>query len=297
MIQATETTQFTVLSWNVFHGRDAPPDPALRRTAWRLAGKPIDNGVYLQVNRPLDEHFAGVIAEARWSVCLLQEAPPTWAPMLAQICRAEVFRTLTSRNQLAFITRPIARLRPDLLGSWEGGSNMILVRDPWQIVSGSEQTLVLNPLGERGLSERRRMSFARLRVPEPERKQEIGVANMHASAKGKLHGEREVRRAARAAVDWASGTSLVLGGDFNLRPRSSDVFAEVEHDFGLEGATAPDAIDHLLARGLELIRPAARWPDERREVVVPWKSGKRRIRLSDHAPIEATFALTPMRYK
>jgi endonuclease/exonuclease/phosphatase family metal-dependent hydrolase len=216
--------------------------------------------------------------------------------MLAHVCRAEVFRTLTSRNQLAFITRPIARLRPDLLGSWEGGSNMILVRDPWQIVPGSEQTLLLSPLGERGLSERRRMSFARLRAAE-EGEQEISIANLHASARSKPHAERELRRAAKAAVDWARGTPLVFGGDFNLRPRSSRVFEEIGRDFGLVGATTPDAIDHLLARGLELIRPAARWPDERREVAVPWKSGRRRIRLSDHAPIEAVFALSPMRYK
>ena len=62
-----------------------------------------------------------------------------------------MFRTLTSRNQLALLTRPIARLRPDLMGSWEGGSNMILVRPPWRIVPGGTRSLLLNPLRERGL--------------------------------------------------------------------------------------------------------------------------------------------------
>jgi hypothetical protein len=49
--------------------------------------------------------------------------------------------------------------------------------------------------------------------------------------------------------------------------------------------TGPQAIDHLLARGLEPIAPAAPWPPERREI----PAGERALRLSDHAPIEAMF--------
>jgi endonuclease/exonuclease/phosphatase family metal-dependent hydrolase len=264
----------------------------MHRAAWRLSCTPIDNGVHLQVNQRLDVPFADVIATAQWSVCLLQEAPPAWAPMLGRICGAEVFQSLTSRNQLAVITRLIARWRPDLIGSWEGGSNVILVRPPWQIVQGSTRTLLLSPLRERGLSERRRMSLARLRFPDGGRLEEICVANLHASARGQIHPERELRRAAKAAVIWAGETPLVFGGDFNLRPQSSKVFEELERDFGLRGATAPDAIDHLLARGLELIRPTTKWSNERREVEVFWRSGRRRIRLSDHAPIEAVLGIS-----
>lgn len=282
-------SEFTVLSWNIFHGRDAPPDPALHRAAWRLSGTPIDNGVHLQVNQSLKEQFAGLIAAAQWSICLLQEAPPAWAPLLGARTGAEIFRTLTSRNQLWFVTRLIADWRPDLLGSWEGGSNMILVRPPWQIEPGSTRTLLLSALSERGLSERRRMSFARLRYGDANGRQEICVANLHATSRGLTHAERELRRAAEAAVGWAGDTPLVFGGDFNLRPRSSKVLDELEQAFSLGGATAPDAIDHLLTRGLRRIRPTARWPPERRELEVSRRSGRRRIRLSDHAPIEAVL--------
>ena len=57
-------------------------------------------------------------------------------------------------------------------------------------------------------------------------------------------------------------------------------------DHGLRGATADDAIDHLLVRGLEIAEPAHEWPPERRELV----EGGHRLRLSDHAPVEACFA-------
>jgi endonuclease/exonuclease/phosphatase family metal-dependent hydrolase len=286
-------TKLTVLSWNVFHGRDAPPDPELHRAAWHLSATPIDNGTFLQVNQSLAREFAGVIASARWSVCLLQEVPPAWAPMLGRICGAHVHRTLTSRNQLACVTRLIGHWRPDLLGAWEGGSNMILVRPPLEIIRGSGRALLLNGLWQRMLAERRRMSFVRLRSSAT--REELCVANLHASALGRAQAEREVRRAAGAAASWSRETPLVFGGDLNLMPRSSKLFDELERELQLRGATAPNAIDHLLVRGLEVIRPATRWPDERRDLRVRWRGGTRAIRLSDHAPIEALLETPPMR--
>jgi endonuclease/exonuclease/phosphatase family metal-dependent hydrolase len=287
-------TELAILSWNLFHGRDAPPDPAIRRTAWQLSGRPLDNGVHLQQNRSLEREFVDLIAGAAWSVCLLQEAPPAWGGALSSGSGAQLFRSLTSRNQLAPITRLIARWRPDLIGSWEGGSNMTLVRPPWQIVQGSARTLLLNPLSERGTSERRRMSLVRLRPIGGGERDHVCVANLHAAATRRT-AERQVRRAAETAVRWAGGAPLVFGGDFNLRPRSSSVFAALERDFGLTGHTAPDEIDHLLNRGLETISHPAQWAAERRELEIPWKSGSRRITLSDHSPIEATFDVSPMR--
>src|SRR5687767_11187881 len=114
------------MSWNLFHGRDFPPDVQRRRNAWRLSGVPIDTGSYLDVNYSLLEEFANVISASRWSICLLQEAPPAWAFTLALRSGAEVFCSPTSRNQFAPLTYWIANQRPDLLGSWEGGSNTTL---------------------------------------------------------------------------------------------------------------------------------------------------------------------------
>jgi endonuclease/exonuclease/phosphatase family metal-dependent hydrolase len=298
-ISLVNLTQLTVLSWNVFHGRDAPPDRAIHRAAWRMSGTPLDDGVYLQVNRSLEDEFVETIAGAGWSVCLLQEAPPAWASKLGRRCGADVFRALTSRNQLRCITRLIARWRPDLLGSWEGGSNVILVRPPWRSVPGSTRSLLLSSLTERGLSERRRLIFVRLRSDTDQK--EICVANLHASAADQASAEREVRRAARLAVEWAGEAPLVLGGDFNLKPEASTIFDELESDLGLSGVRDAGSIDHLLTRAFDVVRPAEKWPDERRDLEVPWGSGRRRIRLSDHAPIEVVLRTSvqklPMRYK
>jgi endonuclease/exonuclease/phosphatase family metal-dependent hydrolase len=254
-----------------------------------MSATPLDNGTYLQVNQSLEKEFVEKIAAAGWSVCLLQETPPAWSSKLARRCGAEAFRVLTSRNQLACITRPIAGWRPDLLGAWEGGSNVVLVRPPWRVATGSTRSLLLSSVAERGLAERRRMMLARLRSDSGE---EICVANLHASAHDRAHAEREVTRAAKAAAEWSSGAPLVFGGDFNLRPVSSKVFGELERNLGLTGSTDSKSIDHLLIRGLEVIRPTARWPDARRELEVTWRGGERRIRLSDHAPIEATVGIS-----
>jgi endonuclease/exonuclease/phosphatase family metal-dependent hydrolase len=276
----------TVLSWNLFHGRDAPPGRRLHTWRSRLTRKTEDDGFYLQVNRPLKEEFATVIGRAEWAVCLLQEAPPAWAPALAGRSGAHFSRCLTSRNELAPLTRALASWNPDLIASWEGGSNLALVRAPWRILTDSRRSLLLSPLLERGLRERRRMCFARLRAPSGA---ELCVANIHADSGAR--NERELRRAAAQAVAWADGAPLVMGGDFNRRPRASPLFEALEREFGLAPATAPDAIDHLLARGLEVVRSPARWPETRRELEVAHLGGTRRIRLSDHAPVEATFAL------
>ena len=116
---------------------------------------------------------------------------------------------------------------------------------------------------------------------------ELCIANLHASAHRPELTAEDVLRAATAADEWAGEAPLVFGGDLNLRPRESPaVFAELEQRFGLAAPTAPGAIDHLLARGLEVIELPAQWPPERREV----QEGERALRLSDQAPVVARFA-------
>ena len=171
---------------------------------------------------------------------------------------------------------------------------MILVRPPWRIVAGSERTLLLNPLRERGLlRERRRMVFTRLRAGDSLGNIDLCVANLHAGQRlSPPRTARQVIRAAKAALEWSAGMPLVLGGDLNLRPHGSpEVFERLRTEFGLAAPTGPDAIDHVLARGIRVAASPRPWPPQRREVVVAWPAGKRRIRLSDHAPVEAAFAI------
>ena len=156
-------TELAGLTWNVFHGRDAPPNPALRTWRSRLLHTEEHDDTHVQVNRLLREEFARLIAAARWDVCLLQEAPPSWDAALASAAGAASYVDLTSRNSLGGVRARLARWNPDLMGSWEGGANITLVRPPWRI-AGAPRSLLLNPLPRRGLRERRRMSFLRLRA-------------------------------------------------------------------------------------------------------------------------------------
>jgi endonuclease/exonuclease/phosphatase family metal-dependent hydrolase len=283
-------TELRVLSWNIFHGRDAPPDPSLFTLRSRLVRKPEDNGIFLQLNRPLREEFAATIGQAGWSLCLLQEAPPSWSAALAQRSGACTCRVMTSRNQLQGLTSRLARWNPDLIASWEGGSNLTLVRPPWQIVDRGCRSLLLNPLRQRHLIERRQMGFTRIRLDGSGA--EVCVANLHASTRPRNQTERELLLAARTAVAWSAGAPLVLGGDFNLRPSTAPaLFDRLRRELGFSGPTAPDVIDHLLVRGLEIVQAPARWPEERRELELSTERGLRRVRLSDHAPVEGLFAV------
>lgn len=275
-----------VITWNVFHGRDDPPDPGLRTWRSRLLRKTERNATHIQVNRSLLDEFASLLAEADWSICLLQELPPAWASPLERRTGAAGHLVLTSRNQLASMRRRLGRWSPDLLGSWEGGSNLVLARPPWRIARRGAP--LLNPLPRRGLRERRRMALVTLAAEAAQ----LAVANLHASAGNRFQAEEDVRHAAELAVSFAGRRPLVFGGDLNLRPRSSSVFQELERRFRLASPTAPDAIDHILTRGLRAIDPPHAWPDTRRER--PFREqgqGSRRLRLSDHAPVEARFML------
>ena len=254
----------TVLTWNLFHGRDHP-----------LEG----SHEHIAVNRVLRDEFAAVLARERWSVALLQEAPPHWLRPLARASGASGASVLTSRNFGAFIRRRLAAWNPDLIASGEGGSNQILTRDGWRIEETRRLTLTLLP-------ERRRLIWARLGHHEHA---SVTVATLHATAHNPVAASRDVERAARAACEWSSELPLIFGGDLNLRMTELPAaFARLENEFGLSGARPGRAIDHLLARGLATRRSPEPLAPERREVRDP---GGLRIRLSDHAPVAATYEI------
>lgn len=269
-----------VLTWNIFHGRDHPPDPALLTWRSRLLRVSERNGEHIQVNRDLAREFAGLLAGAAWDVAILQECPPRWHARLAAACGAEAHGVLTSRNSLAPLRRLATRFNPDLIASNEGGSNLTLVRGA--IAERRALELRAGPAPER-----RVMAFTRT-VPAPG-EAEVCVANLHLSSgeANRRLAEQEARLAADRARVWAAGAPLVLGGDFNLRPASSSVFAELEARHGLRAPTAATAIDHILGRELPVVEPARRWEPSGRELAVDGL----RLRLSDHAPVEAVFTL------
>jgi endonuclease/exonuclease/phosphatase family metal-dependent hydrolase len=269
--------EFTAIAWNLFHGRDFPPDPELR--SWRSRLLRIDerNQTHVQVNRDLTPEFATLLAATAWDVALLQESPPRFGAPLAQACSAESHRVLTSRNSLGPLRGLLARQNPDLIASGEGGSNLTLIRVPGRLGGIAERReLAIHE----GAPERRSMALTRTASG-------VCVANLHATNDQPDLAVEDVLRAARAATEFAGTAPLVFGGDLNLRPAENPaVFRRLQENFGLAAPTAPRAIDHLLTRGLDVLQPPTQWPPERRELPLDGRA----LRLSDHAPVQARFA-------
>jgi endonuclease/exonuclease/phosphatase family metal-dependent hydrolase len=267
------------LTWNLFHGRDAPPDPALFTWRSRLFRVSERNQTHIQVNRDLHREFFALLAASDLDVALLQECPPRWAEGLAEACEADWHRSLTSRNGLAWLRTLASRLNPDLIGSNEGGSNLTLVRralgDGGPTISERRELVI-----RARRPERRTMAFSRTAAGPC-------IANLHASTRHPPAAEQELRLAAETAVGWAGGAPLILGGDLNLRPEQSRAFDELRERFGFAPPTSPKAIDHLLGRGVKVVEPPRPWPPEAREL----RQGGLALRLSDHAPVEAVFEL------
>ena len=195
-----------VLTWNLFHGR--APEPR---------------------GRDLFPEFAAAIGDWRWDVALLQEVPPWWPAALGRACGASARSARTSRNWIAPLRR-LARVAPDLVKSWGGGCNAILVRGQ-AITEHRAQMLRLLP-------ERRVVHAVRLADG-------VWAANLHAHVRPRLEARQDVARAATVAQAWAGDAPLLLGGDFNVR----DPAAAGLRDAGGHG------IDRVLVRGL---RPGGR---------------------------------------
>ena len=196
-----------VLSWNLFHGRAVPEE-----------------------RRPLLADFASRLAAWEWDVALLQEVPPWWTPRLAAACAAQAHTALTSRNWLLPVTRPIADRRPDVIKSWGGGANAILVRGE-RIVEHRVRTL-------RRWPERRVVHGVRL---------ERGwwVCNLHAQAHSERRAEADLAKAASWAFPSTQHAPGILGGDMNTRAPTVPGFV----------SAAEHGVDHILVRGLEVSAP------------------------------------------
>jgi endonuclease/exonuclease/phosphatase family metal-dependent hydrolase len=216
-----------VLTWNLFHGRSVPDTP-----------------------RDLLDEFAARLASWEWDVALLQEVPPWWPPELGRACAASARTARTSRNWLLPVTRWVAERRPNLIKSWGGGANAILVRGD-RVIEHRTRTLRLWP-------ERRVAHGVRL---------EHGwwVCNLHAQAHSEARAQADIVRAAAAAVSWAGDAPVVLGGDLNTVRPTTPGFSRV----------AGNSVDHVL------VRPA-------RTAMLGRTLD--RGQLSDHAPVLAEVA-------
>ena len=236
----------------------------------------MPGGGHVLLNRQLRAEFLEVLDGIEWDVALLQEVPPTWVGSLGAGIGAESRFAPTARNWMGWLTRPIWSRRPHLVGSWEGGGNLILVRRGrgLEVTAADAGRLTLLP-------ERRVVQHVRL-AGGPD------VFNIHAST-GQPRAADDVIAAADRAEKLSAGRPFILGGDFNCRPDRGRPFPELSRRFGLTFPPAgmSESIDHLLARGLAVLEKPRALEPEVREVVDP--ATDLRIRLSDHDPVVACF--------
>ncbi len=172
-------SRLAVLTWNLFHGRAAPP-----------------------AGRPLRSEFARTLAGWEWDVALLQECPLWWPAGLAAAAGADHRVAPTSRTRCPAVRRAIASRAPDLAKSGGGGCNAILVRGH-EIAAHAVRRLRLSP-------ERRVMHAVRLGDG-------VWVANLHAQAHSASRAHADHATAREALDRWTAGGPLVVGGDLNLR--------------------------------------------------------------------------------
>jgi endonuclease/exonuclease/phosphatase family metal-dependent hydrolase len=268
------------VTWNLFHGRDFPPNPELFTLRSRLLRRTERDATHVQVNRPLRAEYTRVLDRIEWDVALLQEAPPRWREPLARDLRAQSALTLTSRNALGGLRGALGELNTDLIGSNEGGSNQLLVRAPWRIEEMREHTLAQRP-------ERRQMLWARL--AHTVEGAQLAVANVHGSLERVPGSAEQILAAAAQADAWAGGLPLVFGGDLNQRPdRKTPLFTELESRYGLAPPTGPRVIDHLLVRGVEIVEGPRRSKPQERELDA---GDGRALRLSDHAYVTCVVGM------
>jgi endonuclease/exonuclease/phosphatase family metal-dependent hydrolase len=217
-----------VLTWNLFHGRSKP-----------------------ETRHSLLPEFTAMLAGWEWDVALLQEVLPWWPVELARASGASMRMALTSRNVLPGLQRALAEPRPDVLKSWAGGCNAILVRG-------------------QAIREHR---IRRLRLL-PERRVAHGVlledgtwvTNLHAQVHRASSAQADLDRAAEATTLWAAGAPTVLGGDLNMHGAPTA--------FGY-AHLAGNYVDHVLGRGLTVVERGRKLPHGP---------------LSDHAPLTVAVA-------
>ena len=252
--------QFTAISWNLFHGRDFPPDPELRTWRSRLLRRSETNATHVQVNRDLDGGVRELLGATAWDVALLQEAPPRFAaaagpgqrrrgppgvhlPQLARLAAREGWRGINPGPDR--LRR--GRLQPDPGAGASGPLGGIAERRELDDPQGPPRA----PCD--GLHREPRRASASPTCTRP-----TGTPNLRSQT---------CCAAARAASEWAgSGPCSSAAISTSARREDPEVFDDLRERFGLTAPTGPRAIDHLLVRGLDDVAAPTPWPARRREL-------------------------------
>jgi endonuclease/exonuclease/phosphatase family metal-dependent hydrolase len=212
-------------------------------------------------------------------VLALQEVPVWALRRLESWSGMRAFWAVAMRPLLGPLARRITELQPRRLRSAVVGQANALLVDR-RLVAESRGSFVVNP------PDLRRRTARELALPadltrswgrdrrvchEVELERRLLVANVHATS----HPDRRLAQAELELVGrrLPEDGQCVVCGDLNLERPVLEGFA----------GDAP-GIDHLLTRGVTVVRAPEPWPPDRRR-----HAG---LLLSDHAPVEAVIAST-----
>ncbi len=266
----TERPELLVRSWNIAHGRDIPPR---------------ERDGYGHVRRKHLREMAELVARDGPDIVLLQEVPVWAGPLLHEHSRLGYTLAPCYGAHVPFVHVPlplavgaaVGRALPDIVRSQvEGQANAVLYSEALLLVSARRAQL----------NDRHRLRgeprIAQLvRLVHRASGRELALANVHVDH---ADSERQVERAGYLLERFARGAPMLLGGDLNAGPRSRAVRSLVKRGWLEESGEA--SIDHLFVRGLEIEVGATRWLPEWRDVELDG----RRVRLSDHDPVDAVVA-------
>ena len=268
----TDPPALLVRSWNIAHGRDIPPR---------------ERDGYGHVRRKHLGRMAELMARDRPDLVLLQEVPVWAGPLLHEHSRMGYTLAPCYGAHVPFVHLPlplavgaaVGRALPDVVRSQvEGQANAVLYSDELLLVSARRAQLNDR---HRLRGEPRIAQLVRLRHRASGR--ELALANVHVD-----HGdsERQVERAGYLLERFARGAPMLIGGDLNAGPRSRAVRSLVARGWVEDSGEV--TIDHIFVRGLELELAPARWLPEWRDLALDG----RRLRLSDHDPVDAVVAFS-----
>lgn len=292
-----------IVTWNLFHGQDgAGLGPTLGST---LLGRDVDNGTYVHVNKKWLPEMAAVIVARRPTIAALQEVPPLGVAGLAAATGMQAVHSLMP--PLIGSTRLRGRLaahNPDLWQTHEGTANVLLIDRDWEIVPGGSWTIRHNPPGfvaraSRGLPlpgrevlhwflEPRRLVAVRLRHPSGRTLTVVSI-HCHNSLVWELIA-REVRRVIPKVLERVPPDEPVLiAGDLNAAGLGHPAIQTLRQLGMAEDTTEQLVLDHIFHRHLDVVTPPTTVATEARELAVSWQHAARRVLLSDHDLVEATY--------
>ncbi len=260
--------ELTVRTWNLFHGRTVPEGDRLH----------------------LEEMVRRITAGSPDVVCL-QEVPVWGLARLGEWSGLAVFGSVAMRALGGSLARRLTDLAPRRLRSaLTGQANAILfdrrlsplervtceLNPAWFRKTQAERLGLPAPETEEWGRNRRIAQVVRLRAANTT----LVLVNAHLTSPADSRAaDAELGRVLSFAGTFARPDEpIVLCGDLNLRPKGSLTLAGV----GGAGYSPPAAgIDHVLVRGLDVVRGPETWPDTAR-------SHHGRL-LSDHRPLEAAI--------